>query len=139
MKGVILVGMVIFLLIVGFIPLHELGHIIVAKALGGEVRDVTWLSFSSITDSQGEYYGGWFYVENIYRAWKWVLIFLSGGLFQCSIYVTIGLIFSSRKFARSKKRKAFNIIFSTCFVLGMLGLVASVCEFWMANQGIYPS
>lgn len=138
MKKVIL-GIVIFLLIVGVVPIHELGHVIFAKALGGEVRDISWLSFSSIADSQGKYYGGWVCIEGIPYNWKWVLVSLGGGLFQCLTYVTMGFVFSSRKFARSKKRKVFNIIFSTCFVLGMGGLLKSAFELWMVNQGIYPS
>ena len=138
MKKLIL-GIVIFLLIVGVVPIHELGHIIMAKILGGEVRDISWLSFSSITDSQGEYYGGWVTIENIPYNWKWVLVVLAGGIFQGLIYVKIGFILSKRKFFRSEKRQAFKIISLTCLILGSLGLIASIYELWMANQGIYPS
>ncbi len=120
-------------------PVHELGHIIMAKTLGGEVRDISWLSFSSITDSQGEYYGGWVYIEKIHYNWKWVLVFLAGGMFQGLIYVTIWFTLSDRKFFRSEKRQAFKIISLTCFILGILGLLTSIYEVWMANQGIYPS
>lgn len=133
MKKLIL-GMAICLLILGFVPTHELGHIIVAKALGGEVRDVYWLSFSSITDSQGEYYGGGVCIENLSCDWKWVMVASGGGMFQSLLYVGLGLFLSSRRFLRSKKRKALKTIFSACFFLGMFGLVDIVCDLWLVNH-----
>lgn len=136
MERKLLLGLVIFLLVLGVVPIHELRHIILAKALGGEIKEVFLFSFSS--DSKGEYYGGWVEIENIPYNWKWFLVVLAGGCFQGFLYLAIGFIFSCKRFLQSKKKQFFWRISLTSLILGIFGILIGIYELWTANQGIYP-
>ena len=131
MKNVILV-LVILLLIIGIIPIHEFGHLVVAKSVGGEIKDVYWLSFSSIPGEKGEHcYGGLVDTENIPPNWKLAVTVLGGGMLQGLLYVMVGFTLSFRK------EKTIKVTSVTLLILGIIGIMMGLHELWEANHQIY--
>jgi hypothetical protein len=81
------------LLFVAHVPIHELGHVIVAKIVGAEIWEVSWFSLFPKTSSFGytsPSFSG--YVMAVIPEGGEFIMDIAGGLFQGIVYLLLGSV-----------------------------------------------